>query len=155
MEITFRCPHCSQELAVDSAASGQAIQCPACQAEITVPAPEVGVHPLNPIASSAAAKETKHFAVPVHDTPAEILIKQPTHKEDEAAEGAKKVKIRIFRHSDCIEVGHDRYEEFVAQFLNKVGEENVISITPLNYTHIDIATQKLMTDYALQIIYRG
>lgn len=155
MEITFHCPHCNQELATDGSAAGQTIECPTCQAEITVPEPEVStVHPLNPIASSAAAKEIKHFAVPVRDAPAEVLIKQPTHVEEEAV-GTKKIKIRIFRHSDCIEVGHDRYEELVAQFLNKVGEENIISITPLNYTHIDIATQKLMTDYALQIIYRA
>ncbi|MGC8991801.1 MAG: hypothetical protein ACP5MD_16925 [Verrucomicrobiia bacterium] len=155
MEITFHCPHCKQELAVDASAAGETIQCPTCEAEISVPTPELtDIHGLNPIASSAAAKEEKHFVVPVRDAPPEILIKQPTKTEEEPGQGAKKLKIKIFRHSDCIEVGHDRYEEFVSQFLNKVGEENIVSITPLSYTHIDIATQKLMTDYALQIIYR-
>lgn len=156
MDITFNCPHCNQELAVDSSAAGEAIQCPTCEAEITVPAPEVtNVHPLNPIATSAAAKVEKHFKVPVRDSPPEILIKTPQKTEEESAAGAKKLRIKIFRHSDCFEVGHDRYEEIVTQFLNKIGEENIVSITPLNYTHIDIATQKLMTDYALQIIYRA
>jgi hypothetical protein len=155
MDITFHCPHCKQELAVDASAVGQTIQCPACNAETSVPQQETpGVHPINPIAASAAAKIERHFSVPVHDAPAEILIKTPTRVE-EVHDGAKVIKIRIYRHSDCIEVGHDRYEEMVAAFLNKVGEENIISLTPLSYTHIDIATQKILTDYALQIIYRS
>jgi hypothetical protein len=94
--------------------------------------------------------------VPVHDGPAEVLIVKQK-REEEVADGLteKKIKLRIFRHTDCVEVGHDRYEEFVAAFLNKVGWENVISTTPLTYNHIDIATQKILTDYAIQIIYRG
>jgi DNA-directed RNA polymerase subunit RPC12/RpoP len=157
MDVTFRCPHCQQELAVDASAAGQTIQCPTCNAGIAVPQPDVtSVHGLNPIAASAAAKVERHFTVPVHDAPAEILIataKKPD--ETEAIAGPKKMKIRIIRHTDCIEVGHDRYEEIVGGFLNKVGEENIISITPLSYTHIDIATQKILTDYAVQVIYRG
>ena len=65
------------------------------------------------------------------------------------------MRVRIIRHTDCVEVGHDKYEEMVGAFLNKVGEENIISLSPLTYTHIDIATQKILTDYALQIIYRS
>jgi DNA-directed RNA polymerase subunit RPC12/RpoP len=157
MDLTFRCSHCQQELAVDASAAGQTIQCPTCNAEIAVPQPDVAnVHSPNAIASSAAAKIERHFSVPVHDAPAEILI--TTAKKVEEAEvdaGPKKMKIRVIRHTDCIEVGHDRYEEMVASFLNKVGEPNIISITPINYTHIDIATQKILTDYAVQVIYRG
>jgi len=139
---------------VDASASGQTIQCPTCSVEIAVPQVEAtNIHVLSSIASSAAAKIERHFSVPVHDAPAEVLIQQPTHVEEVA--GPKTMKLRIIRHSDCIEVGHDRYEEFAAQFLNKVGEENIVSITPLSYTRIDIATQKLLTDYALQIVYRG
>jgi hypothetical protein len=111
MDITFHCPHCKQELAVDASAIGQTIQCPACAVEIAVPQDEAtGIHPVNAIAGSAAAKIERHFSVPVHDVPAEILIKTPTHVE-EVHEGEKKtIKLRIIRHSDCIEVGHDRYE---------------------------------------------
>ncbi|MCX8107325.1 MAG: hypothetical protein N3G20_00820 [Verrucomicrobiae bacterium] len=186
MEITFNCPHCQQELAVEASAAGEVIECPTCTAEITVPTPEtvpstegvpaaestpVAESPqapesapatdptsgrvINPIASSAAAKIERHFTVPVRDTPPEILIKKPKKEEEEPAPGKKRLRIKIFRHSDCFEVGHDRYEEMITEFLNKIGEENIVSLTPLTYTHIDIATQKLMTDYALQIIYRG
>jgi len=72
-----------------------------------------------------------------------------------AAKGDKKIRIKTIRHTDCIEVGHDRFDEMVTQFLQKVGEDNIISITPLTYTHLDIGTQKLLTDYAVMIVYRG
>jgi DNA-directed RNA polymerase subunit RPC12/RpoP len=159
MDISFHCPHCKQELAVEATAAGSAIVCPTCNTEITVPEVDVSnVHPVNPMASSAAAKIERHFSVPVHDAPAEILIKKdPRAAETEGLVPGreKRVRIKIFRHTDCIEVGHDRYEEIVGNFLNKVGEANIISINTLGYTHIDIGSQKILTDYAIQIIYRG
>ena len=157
MDITFHCPHCKQTLEVDASAAGQPIQCPACHAEITVPAPDVtNIHAAHSsIASSAAAKVEHHFSVPVHEGPAELLIKKVAKEEEVIVEGTKKVKLKIFRHTDCVEVGRDRYEEMVGAFLNKVGEENIISLTPLNYTHIDLATRHILTEYAIQIIYRG
>jgi DNA-directed RNA polymerase subunit RPC12/RpoP len=156
MDITFHCSKCRQDLAVDSSAAGSTIQCPTCNAEITVPQPDAAnIHILNPIAASAAAKIERHFSVPVHDAPSEVLIKQPTRIIEEVAPGQKQIKMKIFRHSDCVEVGHDRYEEMVSAFLNKVGEENIVSITSLNYTHVDIGSQRLLTDYAVQILYRS
>lgn len=156
MDLTFHCPHCQQELMVDASAAGQVIQCPTCNSEIGVPMPDVtNIRPHNPIHDSAAAKIEHHFVVPVREGPPEVLIPTSTKEEEVSAGPEKKIKIRIFRHSDCIEVGRDRYEETVANFLNKVGWENVLNMTPLTYTHIDIATQKILTDYAIQIIYRG
>lgn len=157
MDLTFHCSNCKQELAVDSTAAGTVIQCPTCNAHVTVPhADATNIHLLNTMASSAAAKIERHFSVPAHDAPAEILLQVPTHAEEEVvADGDKKVKVKIFRHTDCVEVGRDRYEELVGAFLNKVGEPNIISIGTMNYTHIDIATQKILSDYAVQIIYRG
>ncbi|HNQ90738.1 MAG TPA: hypothetical protein PKM73_19150 [Verrucomicrobiota bacterium] len=157
MEMTFHCPNCHQELLADAAAAGQTIQCPTCNHEIKVPQPEAtALHTGNVIASSAAAKIERHFSVPVHDRPAEVLIEKPKVEEKEPApDELKKIRFRVIRHTDCIEVGHDRYEEMVAAFLNKIGEANIISITPINYTHIDIATQKILTDYAIQVIYRA
>lgn len=157
MDVAFHCPHCKQELEVDASAAGQTIQCPTCHSEITVPQPDVtNIHTHGgTIATSAAAKVEHHFTVPVHEGPAEVLIKRVQKEEEVVVEGPKKIKVRIFRHTDCVEVGRDRYEEMVSAFLNKIGEENIISLTPLSYNHIDIATQKILIDYALQIIYRG
>jgi hypothetical protein len=156
MDVTFHCPHCQQELMVDATAAGQTIQCPTCNVEITVPQLDVtNLHAHNPIASSAAAKEEHHFSVPVHDGPAEVLIKKRVKTDEESPDGAKKMRVKIIRHTDCVEVGHDRYEEMVGAFLNKIGESNIISLTPLGYTHIDLATRHILTDYAIQIIYRA
>jgi hypothetical protein len=52
-------------------------------------------------------------------------------------------------------VGHDKFDEMVTAFLQRVGETHVVSITPLTYTHLDIGSQKLMTDYAVLVMYRG
>ncbi len=156
MDLNFHCPHCQQELLVDESAAGQLIQCPTCGAEIGVPmADATNLRPHNPIHGSAAARVEHHFVVPVYEGPPEVLIPQSNKEEDVSTGPEKKIKIRIFRHSDCIEVGRDRYEEMVSAFFNKIGWDNILSVTPLNYTHIDIATQKILTDYAIQIIYRG
>jgi hypothetical protein len=114
------------------------------------------VHPLNPIASSAAARVEMHLKVPVRDKPSESLIeKAPAPLEVTAKESDKKVRIKTIRHTDCIEVGHDRFDEIVSQFLGKVGEKNIVTISTFNYTNLDIGTQKLMTEYGVLIIYRG
>jgi len=166
MDIVFNCPNCDQELEVDSSAAGAQLNCPACQALITVPEPEsplpkeespAEVKPsiINPIAASAAAKQELHLKVPVREGPSEVLIQKPKPPLEAAAKGDKKIRIKTIRHTDCIEVGHDRFDEMVTQFLQKVGEDNIISITPLTYTHLDIGTQKLLTDYAVMIVYRG
>ena len=72
-----------------------------------------------------------------------------------AKEADRKMKVKTIRHTDCIEVGHDKFDEMVTAFLQRIGETNVVSITPLTYTHLDIGSQKLMTDYAVLVVYRG
>jgi len=167
MDIIFNCPKCEQELAVDSSGAGSEISCPACSEKIIIPreakpamasppVPHDPAHPVNPMASSAAAKVEMHLKVPVHDKPTESLIEKPlVPLEVTAKESDKKMKVKTIRHTDCIEVGHDKFDEMVAAFLQRVGETNVVSITPMTYTHLDIGSQKLMTDYAVMIIYRG
>ena len=119
-------------------------------------APRVEAHPINPIASSAAAKVEMHLRVPVHKTPTASLIEKPLAPLEVAAkESDKKIRVKTIKHTDCIEVGHDKFDEVVSNFLIKVGESNVISITTLTYTHLDIGTQKLLTDFGVMIVYRG
>jgi hypothetical protein len=157
MDLTFECPQCKQEMVVDASGGGSEVECPGCGATVTVPAPNpANIRVVNPIASSAAAKEEKHFAVPVHEGPSEVLIEKalPT-LEVAAKETDKKIKIRTIRHTDCIEVGHDRFDEIVSQFLSRIGHENVISINTMNYTHLDIATRQLMTDFGVMVVFKG
>ena len=97
-----------------------------------------------------------HLKVPVRDQPSEMLIeKAPKPLEVAAKESDRRMRVKTIRHTDCIEVGHDRFDEIISDFLAKVGEPNIISITPISYTHLDIGTQKLMTDFGVMIVYRG
>jgi hypothetical protein len=172
MDVVFNCPKCEQELAVDSTGAGTEINCPSCGETIVIPAPElvvnrpgvdlapgaprVEVHPVNPIASSAAAKVEMHLRVPDHKTPTESLITKPLAPLEVAAkESDKKMRVKTIKHTDCIEVGHDKFDEVVTNFLIKIGESNLISITTLTYTTLDIGTQKLMTEFGVMIVYRG
>jgi len=52
-------------------------------------------------------------------------------------------------------VGHDRFDEVVSNFLVKVGQDHIITISPINYTNLDIGSQKLMTEYGVLIVYKG
>ena len=171
MDVIFNCPKCEQELAVDSSGAGTEINCPACGEAIVIPQPEsvisrlgaetdsaaprLGPHPVNPIASSAAAKVEMHLRVPVHKTPTERLIEKPLAPLEVAKDADKKIRTKTIRHTDCIEVGHDRFDEIVSNFLAKTGEANIISINTIAYSHLDIGTQKLLTDFGVMIVYKG
>jgi len=171
MDVIFQCPNCDQELEADSSGAGSEINCPSCGETIVVPGPDAaaqpkgGAHPpaalsaaqaINPIASSAAAKEEKHFQVPVHDAPAESLVAKPVKPvETVTKETVKTVRVKTIRRIDCVEVGHDRFDEMVSSFLQKIGEENIVSVNTLSYTYLDIGSQKLLTDYGALITYRG
>lgn len=159
MDIVFSCPHCELEMEADASGAGMEIKCPNCGEIITVPqpTPESIVMPtLNPIATSAAAKEEKHYKVPIRDKPSEELIKKPNRPLEFAAKETDKIlRIKTFRHHDCFEVGRDRFDEIVTEFLNKVGQENIVNIQTINYTYLDIGSQKLITDFGVLIIYKG
>lgn len=157
MDINFHCVHCKQEITADATGAGSQVECPTCGATITIPEPDVtNIRTHNPMGSSAAAREERHFSVPVHEAPSEILVKQTVKPLEVATkETEKRMRIRCIKRTDCVEVGHDRFEEVVAEFLGKVGEKNVISLNTINYTHIDMGTRALLTDFGLMIIYRG
>lgn len=172
MDVIFNCPKCDQELAVDSLGAGSEIDCPSCGETIVIPEPSsppsgiptlppeesgarLAPNPANPIAASAAAKVEMHLKVPSNKAP-EVLIAKPLAPLEVAAkESDRKMRVKTIKHTDCIEVGHDKFDEVVTNFLIKIGEPNIISITTLTYTHLDIGSQKLMTDFGVMIVYRG
>jgi len=43
----------------------------------------------------------------------------------------------------------------VSDFLNKIGDQALVSITPINYSYLDIGTQRLLADFGVMVIYRG
>ena len=163
MDINFKCRHCDQDLSVDDSAVGSEIQCPSCGGHLVIPAagpvvaPPVagGVpKPVNPIATSAAAKEEKHFKVPIHETAAESLITKPSRPLEAAAKDGVKIVVKCFRHSDSVEVGKDHFDEVVTAFLNKIGEDHIIKMDTFNYTHQELATRQWVTDYGILVVYR-
>ena len=179
MDIIFNCPNCEQELEVDASGAGSQIECPSCEETITIPEPGTkgtrtngadsprglptfagtpaeGMNPANPISTSAAAKVEMHLKVPVRKTTDSLIAKPKVATLEGAAKNVDKVmRVKTIRHTDCIEVGHDKFDEFVTNFLQKVGETNVVSITPLTYTHVDIGSQKILTDYAVMVVFKG
>jgi DNA-directed RNA polymerase subunit RPC12/RpoP len=172
MDLIFNCPKCDQELAVDSSGAGSEIECPSCNEKIVIPqagAPGTrsgpptdslpaadAAHPINPIASSAAAKVEMHLKVPVRTTPTESLIEKPLKPLEVAAkESDRKLKVKTIRRIDCLEVGHDHFDEHVTQFIQKVGEDQIVEFVPVSYTYLDIGTQKLLTDFGVMIVYKG
>jgi len=171
MDMIFNCPKCGQELEVDASGAGQEITCPSCSETIGIPAPDspgarlradegpaalTGPQPINAMAASAAAKVEMHLKVPVHSKPQEKLIAKPLAPLEVAArESDRQMRVKCIRHVDCVEVGHDKFDETVSNFLGKIGEHNIVSITTISYSHLDISTQKLLTDYGVMIVYKA
>jgi hypothetical protein len=96
-----------------------------------------------------------HLRVPSHKSGESLIAKPLAPLEVAAKETDKKLRTKTIRHTDCIEVGHDKFDEVVTNFLTKVGEANIVGIHPINYTYLDIGTQKLMTEYGVLVVYRG
>jgi len=168
MEIIFNCPNCDQELSVDGEGAGTEIKCPTCGEEITIPnkptetsssppPPTGGAQPVNPIASSAAAKIEMHLKVPVRDKPSESLVKKsgPVLGTATAKSSEKKLRVRTIRRATCLEAGHDRFDEKVTDLLSEIGEARIISIHTFSYDHVDVGTQKILMDVGVMVVYRG
>jgi hypothetical protein len=157
MDIIFKCPHCEQELEVDAGGAGSTLECPACSNIITVPAADSdGATAAPPRPPPPQAPAEKHFSVPVSATAGEALItKAKRPLEIEAREGDKKMRIKTFKRSDCQEVGRDKFDEKVSEFLEKVGQTNIVSINSINYSTIDMATHSTLQDYGVLIVFKG
>jgi len=52
-------------------------------------------------------------------------------------------------------VGKDHFDEIVSRFIDMVGQPNVISISPVSYSTLDLASHQILTDYGAMIVYRG
>lgn len=157
MDIVFKCPNCEQELEVDAGGAGSTLQCPSCSTTITVPTAESGeAAPAPPPPPPPPAE--KHFSVPVHEAPAEALVhiqKASRPLEVVAKEGDKKMRIKTFKRSDCQEVGKDKFDEKVSEFLERVGQMNIVSVNTVSYSLVDMATHTTLQDYGVLIVFKG
>ena len=156
MDIVFKCTNCDQELAVDMEGAGSEIECPTCNTKLVVPEPTPqNLQVINPIANTAGAKMEKHFKVPQRKT-ADVLITKPKPTLEVAAkESDKKIRVKTIKHGECQEVGKDRFDEIATEFLQKIGQENIIALHPFTYSHSDAAGTKVIDDFGLMIVFKG
>ncbi len=159
MDIVFNCPHCGLGLEVDQDAAGQQFDCPTCQKSVTVPT--AAAVPIKTALAGTAGptpspRDEKRMAVPASQKPIESLIQKPNKSLELAAKESKPgMRVKTLRHSDCKEVGKNKFDESVSDFLNNIGDQNIVSINPINYSYLDIVSQKILTDFGVMVIYRG
>ncbi len=142
---------------MDDSGAGSEIDCPECGFAITIPEPTHQNIRATPTSSTAAAKQERHFSLPQTTKPTQIKIEKPRASLEFAAKDVeKKLRVKCIKHHECIEVGHDRFDEIVTEFLGKVGEANIVSIATINYSHGDIgSTSRVVTDFGVLIVYKG
>ena len=58
--------------------------------------------------------------------------------------------IKTFRHSDWQGGSEDTFDEEVSRFLERVGSDNVVSVTPVSYTDRDAN----LIDYGVMVVYK-
>ncbi len=151
------CPSCGNKIIIPETAKPASGATPAAPANPETPStPRWGNATVNAIASSAAAKVEKHLKVPVHNAPqAKLIEKASVPLEAAAKESDRSLHIKTIKHVECVEVGHDNFDKVVSAFLAKIGEHNLVSINPINYSGVDVASQKLLNDYGVLIVYKA
>lgn len=170
MDTSFSCPKCNLHITADECVVGEEIDCPDCGHKIRVPPPKktrpgssgtrspASVTRNVSAAAKAAAKATsqamghKGLVVPQHHGPQESLLKKA--EAGERADGPPKIRVRCIKRSSCVEVGHDRFDEVVTEFLNKVGQANIIHLSAISYGVMDPSGQ-MLPDYGIMVIYKG
>ncbi len=64
------------------------------------------------------------------------------------------VRVKSFKRTEFIEIGKDMFDQNVSKFLTDIGTENIINILPLTYEHIDMASEKVVSDYGVIVVYK-
>ena len=59
--------------------------------------------------------------------------------------------IRTFRNKECIVQGQNRFDDVVSNFLGTIGRDNVIHVSPINYTD----PQDKSPDYGVVVYYEN
>ena len=173
MDVSFHCPSCDLHISADADAVGEEINCPQCEHSFRIPpgrpasepvpvavkkttvrTPTVAVvaPPAKPTKPAAHAPEHKPLSVPKHHGPQESLVKKTTHVEQK--DEPPKIRVKTIKRGSCVEVGHDLFDEKVTEFLNKIGQENIIHMSAIGYGAMD-STGHMLPDYGIMIVYRG
>jgi len=86
----------------------------------------------------------------------ELLIQKPSRPLEVAAKvGDKKFHVKTIRHSDCVQDGRDAFDATVSNFLEQLEGREVVSVSPVSYSHIVAAQSQPLIDYGVLIIYKS
>ncbi len=124
--FSFNCPFCNIELEIDESGAGQEIECPGCNEVLIIPAPAGGYG------------DEGGGGIPSSDDIANAAIIKPKGRTLEvAAKIVKKLTLKTFRHHEHVKDGSDTFDADVSQFLSGLMEDDIISIRPIQYTHME------------------
>jgi len=73
----------------------------------------------------------------------------PMTLEEEARSGST-MTIKTIRHSDCMDGDKDIFDETVTNFLRKQGDDNIISVNPIQFSD----DAKKPNDYGVLIFFK-
>ncbi len=148
MEISFNCPFCNQGLTIDESGAGAEIACPKCGEVLIIPSPE-------PSAAGGGEPESRGQTVSLPPpTRVAAQIMKASKPLDAAAKAIKKVRLKTFRRAELVKDGKDTFDETVGEFLANAGEDNILGVHAVHYTHTpkDGAPQ---SDYGVVVIYKA
>ena len=132
----------------------------------TVPAPAPVPPPppqTNPAAKSTQPPSPASEPTPLQESPAfEYAVDRREAKLDRGFHGSKgdtlereaataqRISMKTILHGDCLKDKKDTFDETVAQFLNELDEECLMSVHPVQYT----VDEKKGTDFGVMILYK-
>ena len=125
-EFSFNCPFCNLELSIDESGVGQEIECPGCKEVLIIPPPG-GAAPV--------VEEERVAVIPQGTFPEAKIIKNASPSLDVAAKTVKKLRVKSFRHHEHVKEGKDNFDEVVSNFISQHPEDDIISLTGIQYTH--------------------
>lgn len=145
-DFTFNCPFCNLELSVDESNAGHEVECPGCNEVLIIPTPdqaaEAGGLPPEALANAE-------------------IIKPKNRPLAIAAKVSKALKIRTFRHHEFVKDGNDTFDEEVSKFLASVIEDDIISIRPIQYSHVeklkvgDNEEERVVNQFGIVVVYKA
>jgi hypothetical protein len=145
-EFSFNCPFCNLELSVDENHAGQEVECPGCNEILIIPTP-----------AQAAGED----GLPGESLASAEILKPKNRPLDIAAKASKSLRIKSFRHHEFEKDGNDTFDEEVSKFIGGVIEDDIVSIQPIQYSHVqkvkigDVEEDRVVNQYGMVVVYKA
>ena len=80
-------------------------------------------------------EEERGPVIPEGNFPEAKIIKNVAPSLDVAAKTVKKLRVKSFRHHEHVKDGKDTFDEAVSNFIGQHHEDDIVSLTGIQYTH--------------------